>query len=960
MLLQELSSTAVAELAPGLRRSLSEVLLNTSAARLDIMGRQVLMFETALRRHTGQSTLTVEQLSMQLRHDHPLFLDLMDRYPALASLAEELVDQQIAFGHDFARHLLSDWETLSTQFAGGAAIDGVTFSLERTETHGRGRSVVEVRLAGSPVFLYKPRDTSVEEAATRFLAQLASNDEWFSGWRLPRYSSRDGYGWVEWVTHEPCEAPSDVVSYYRRSGALVAVGVALGISDLHSANIIASGGSPVPIDLEAALQHRERPDSPARGSFRRARVLEWNALGTGLLPLWLWKGEDFHGVDLSGLGGVDEQWCSIPFANIEDRNEPSERVERGGVELYPTKNLVRDRDGITQRPWEFIDAIIAGYNRALDQLLSDQAGLRRVLAELSRVPVRYLAKPTAGYHYAIQASLHPTLMTDLARREAYLREVLQVDGPGPELLAAEVAACLIGDVPRFYGRPDALVVTEAAAPGRTIELPSAYYVAGAAAATADVFWLADPSRRQFDLDLIEGSMLALSSADGSLPQPDFSTGRKPFGPDTDTRPAIDSGLDFLRSFRARWADHREWYGFRSSPNGYYEFGLVGVDLYSGASGILDACRRLAPDSVTPGDFLAVIADCASSLDTDQPPKLGGAYFGLLSALAAAVAGLGTGPDREAARPHLQTIIDRIVQPATTAARSALFWGPDLLGGRAGALATVVVLSDSGLVDRAWYQQAATILVDDLLAESVAAPGQTVIWRRPGISASDDLALGGLSHGQAGISLALAMVAASPELPGDVRARAHDAALGAIRWEMDRLDEATGLFPDHRRASTAPEGELAWSHGTPGVALALDAIGDLLPDAITVEYRSRLDPFLAFRSHQERHGSAINPSLCHGALGTFLLLWRWSGHRDWADSADLRLVAASLRLEHWLEYEARPHRQRAIDAPGLMVGRAGTALGWRALAERDVAIVPLLPTDWTRSPVGRPSEPRSRA
>ncbi len=322
-------------------------------------------------------------------------------------------------------------------------------------------------------------------------------------------------------------------------------------------------------------------------------------------------------------------------------------------------------------------------------------------------------------------------------------------------------------------------------------------------------------------------------------------------------------------------------------------------------------------------------------------RLGGAYFGELSAVLPLVANLrslgGVDEARLLARCACAALAECLEQPGPWRA----FWGFDLLGGVAGAL-TVMVELHRIFGDEDYLPVVARLVA--MLDESSATAGERIIWPQPAISASPDHALGGLSHGQIGCAVALAeAVPVLESVTARVAARAAVLALGAAGWEIDRFDPVRQSFPDlRRRSTTGAHGEFAWSHGAPGTFLALRRIRRCTP-------APEIDRFLARYPFRHVIEAAIaerpppnNPSLCHGALGNQLIgseLLAAEGPDGTLESE----LAAWVQLGFWAHHEALPLRRHAVDAPGFMVGRAGNLAGWVAVVTGRSERLPFLPS-----------------
>jgi class II lanthipeptide synthase len=200
-------------------------------------------------------------------------------------------------------------------------------------------------------------------------------------------------------------------------------------------------------------------------------------------------------------------------------------------------------------------------------------------------------------------------------------------------------------------------------------------------------------------------------------------------------------------------------------------------------------------------------------------------------------------------------------------------------------------------------------------------------------------LTGLSHGAAGVGYALL------ELHRVTRSEPFRAtALAAFKYERGLFDPEAGNWLDLSGGSDPEERRflVAWCHGAPGIALTRLRALDLLDDA-----GCRADAVAGTRTTREevRAGLATgsgNYSLCHGLAGNAEILLH---ARDvlggaWEAERTLALEVAEAGIERHGATGRWPSGLRG-EAPGLMLGLAGTALFYLRLHDPSVPSV-LLP------------------
>ena len=191
---------------------------------------------------------------------------------------------------------------------------------------------------------------------------------------------------------------------------------------------------------------------------------------------------------------------------------------------------------------------------------------------------------------------------------------------------------------------------------------------------------------------------------------------------------------------------------------------------------------------------------------------------------------------------------------------------DLLGGVAGVVVGLLELAPA-------LPGASCLEIADRLGSELISTAETQgeIWSWPNRLVSgvapDRPPLAGLSHGAAGIALALLEL---HRATGD--ARLLEAARGALAYEQTLFDPAERNWLDLRppptgEAGPGPRFSVAWCHGAPGIALArLRAV------AVDPERRSRHQEQATIalertRSEAElRSVELLDSSLCHGLGG----------------------------------------------------------------------------------------------
>jgi lantibiotic biosynthesis protein len=322
--------------------------------------------------------------------------------------------------------------------------------------------------------------------------------------------------------------------------------------------------------------------------------------------------------------------------------------------------------------------------------------------------------------------------------------------------------------------------------------------------------------------------------------------------------------------------------------------------------------------------LGAIRQALARADTIPPPGRLGLFTGW-AGIALAAAQLG-------ALLHEEAILERAAQLVRRCAvEEADATEFDLLSGRAGAIAALVIISD--ILSDAEPLALAVRLGDELCRAAVDADGG-LSW--PGRRAQRDRNLTGFSHGAAGAGYALLELYGAS---GDARYRAT--AIRAFSYERRWFDPSAGNWPDFRRLSGSRRAQrsrpatfaITWCHGAPGIALSRIRAVELTGDE---DCRQEAEVALGTTQRVvERSARSVkaNWSLCHGIAGNVevLLIGRDVLGTTWNGAAALARDVANHGIQRYAKRRhAWPYGTRG-DTPNLMLGLAGIGYFYLRLA-----------------------------
>ena len=376
-------------------------------------------------------------------------------------------------------------------------------------------------------------------------------------------------------------------------------------------------------------------------------------------------------------------------------------------------------------------------------------------------------------------------------------------------------------------------------------------------------------------------------------------------------------------------------GSRSGSGGL-TYAPLSLDLYGGTAGVawfLAALYAVTREPQLRRTALGAIRQALARADTLPPHGRLGLFTGW-GGMALAAAHLGTLLSEDALLEHAARLVRR------SAAEEADATEFDLLSGRAGAIAALVIVGD--ILNDAQPLELAVRLGNELCRTAVDADGG-LSWSGP--SALRVRNLTGFSHGTAGAGYALLELHA---VTGDERYRAT--VNRAFGYERRWFDDGARNWPDFRqirsqREQRSPPATFAttWCHGAPGIALsrlrAVELTGD---EDCRHEAELALETTRQVVERSARAGKA-NWSLCHGLAGNaeVLLIGRDILGERWNGTAALAREVARGGIER---YAKRGHTWPCGakgDTPNLMLGLAGIGYFYLRLANPAIPSILLL-------------------
>jgi type 2 lantibiotic biosynthesis protein LanM len=731
-------------------------------------------------------------------------------YAALARLLSLTAKQWIDHVATLAADFVADRAAIAERFGDPVPAQIVALEPSLSDAHNHGRSVAIVTLDTGRRLAYKPRAVGIEAA---WFALLAALDGKAGSFKALTVLDRGTRGWVEIAAHGPCADATEARAFYARAGNLLALLYALEASDCFHENIVAAGGFPVLIDMETLMHPVIRPAGDSASPAED--ILFDSVLRAGLLPVWE-AGQNGVVVDISGLGAQVRQVTPYLRRRWSAINRDAMTLHHEPIEVESLHHLPM-LDGTPLRVADYATEVLAGFRRTYAALIEKRddllapSGLIAVMAEQI---LRLVFHPTRLYGLMLKRlSMPKALRSGIDRSiefDVLARFYLNFRGKAPyrALLGAELAALERGDIPYFTLRADA---TDLPVPGGT-PITQAFASSAIDRVRARLARF-DAADLALQTDFVRASLAMAEATAHAAPVAVASVSAPPATPNDMRRAAIDIG-ETLRSRAIRAGDSVTWIAPQLLPQATrYELRPLRLDFYGGQAGVALFLAALARITGT-GRNLALTA--LAPLRRGALPSLDellarGHTIGAATGVGGIVYVLARCADLLSAPDLLNDALAaaRLIGPPAIDADVE----HDVMAGVAGtALGLLAVYDATG--DTAALASARHC-GDHLLrgAQPMTAGIGWASGRYPPTT--------GLSHGAAGIVLALSRLA---ERTGDTRYRdAADQALAIEAWAFDR---AAGNWRDLRDgAAVTPAFMNAWCHGGLGIGLARLAMSD---------------------------------------------------------------------------------------------------------------------------------------
>lgn len=838
---------------------------------------------------------------------------VLGSYPVLADLLIRQMEGTAAYLYKIILHFADDIDVLAQVFGStGRKIDAIELGLG--DPHANGETVCVVQIAGTSL-VYKPRSNREAELYSSLLALLRKKtaDECFSA-HTPSLVCRDDHCWIEKIGNQACDTAADLVLYYRRVGAQIALVHALNGIDFHYENIIACGSSPVMIDLEClftASMIDLQGDLPHTGAlFKTLKLNSRSVFSSGFVPYSPDSENDFS--------GLTAQKTFTTTAKQLIREQGFYHLKRVKIERKPVIKHLPVFTGVQYSPESYQDAFLEGFGFAYDEVMKHQAAMLDLIAQHSaELKTRVLIKNTQRYIDFIEMTLHPRFTQCMLQRQLLLATMWSESSESlidKNIAGHELADLESANIPSFT---------------LPIALNRIYNSQGTFVAALEIDSPMESCRRKlsefcardktFQTYILKECLFPsgneampmnrrhVANGVSSMPQAQYLTGALQIAAAIEGLCIDGEGGDVAWSFLNAHPTTRRNYLSPMSNSLYSGMGGLAV-FYMSLYRVSGRAEHLARAD----QIVDSMARSREHFDSDMAVS---AYFGLASYIYVLV-----NHQQVKGREIHRTTIDELLLNLGDFPQQGDEL--DFLNGWCGTVTLLVNL----------YQlQSRKSLIP--LIEKFSAAIRAELVNEDGRFARKTGAtplLTGFSHGISGILHALATVYEVTE----------DATLIALMTDLledENRQKAQGFWLDLREPSK-PAHMTKWCHGDAGILISRLQLKQTLNGVLSAEHLAMVEGDISTcERNLWRHGLGSGYSLCHGDFGNLLCLLALYRRTESPEGIARSMQALSATADNFFNEDFMT--QDSVPVLGMMLGVAG--VGQALLTAIDPAIPDVL-------------------
>ena len=662
-------------------------------------------------------------------------------------------------------------------------------------------------------FLYKPKNMRLEETYNNTI-RMSNQISSLGPLKAVKILAKEGYGYAEFIEHKPTQNLEELADFYYNAGRLLSILYLLGCTDCHFENLIAHGNQLVLVDTETLLEPLLFEESATISS-----EFDDSVLRLGMLPHWIFIGDDRLAIDISALGIEPPEtnmvnkrgWLKINTdLMIQGRTEQS-------VELPKCLPI-----GVGQknRLLENTEYMCKGYERQCYELIDNRGIWLYMLGAFAGKDRRIVLRPTRIYGALAFEMLSPKNLSCQLNMSLVLEKLAITYLSAGEnktqawpIFRAEVNMMLELDIPFFTHLVDGDTVNDANGGDTGVRI----YQNGLDLAVKRLEAL-DKDIIHFQSTLVRGTIGARATRASNT---DMNRAQyyelKSVSPILSTEHIAKEDIPFIIANKLcdlsirRKTGNIDWLGINLHDDGdHFSFGSVGMSLYGGTIGIacfLHQCKielaakksKITDSAATEVNYEIVISQILEPLcrfiqesTSKELRKWWGDQSLGLSGSGGIILGLQLLDRSDLAAQLIKGLtVERLREDSQY----------DVISGCAGLAGALLSLPRSPQVDKLIFESGNVL---------------NNFAKRYSKSEAANTGLLGFAHGAGGIAAALANIAVYTH----VEAFNISSKL-LIGYERSKYDQSRRNWPDLRGKSQ--NFMTSWCSGSAGVALSRYAL-----------------------------------------------------------------------------------------------------------------------------------------
>lgn len=364
-------------------------------------------------------------------------------YPILAKIISEACLNWVNRYRLLFKYLANDYKEISKHF--NISIDEdlvITSIIESGDRHENGECVLIIEINSFYKILFKPKNLSHQIHFMEFIYFLNEKFQapFFSKLKI---INKGNYGWVEYINYQSCNNLDEIKKYYFNLGFLQALLYFLNGYDVHFENIIACGEIPYIIDIECLFNPRipiNEIDSMTDSVLHCTLLPKTVKVGDKAFRLGASENiEDQEGLLKASKLVIDK--TGVKIKNEYGKYQSLKNLPFIGNQKYPIYNFSSEfKEGFTLCAKTFIE--------------NKKEVLSFISSTFSNDILRVIFRNTFHYSHLLDSSYHPNYLRSIVERKVLFShlESLTLKKDCFSVSNYELDILLRDNIPSFYFR----------------------------------------------------------------------------------------------------------------------------------------------------------------------------------------------------------------------------------------------------------------------------------------------------------------------------------------------------------------------------------------------------------------------------------------------------------------------------------------------------------------------------